>query len=89
MDKFKILEKRIIELEERIVKLEADKEYMDNLYEQAKKIVIKYNKASVIFLQRKLLIDFERAETILAELEKNGVISKGITEQPRKILYKT
>jgi DNA segregation ATPase FtsK/SpoIIIE-like protein len=97
MTDLKILEKKLQELEERLKKLESkitgtpdtsDREFMDALYQKAKVLVVKYNKASKIFLQKKLLIDFVRASRLLDELEKNGVIGPASDGEPRKILLK-
>jgi S-DNA-T family DNA segregation ATPase FtsK/SpoIIIE len=88
------MEKKIVELEKRIRKLEEiinstdyiqDKELMKVLYSKAKEIVIKHNKASVIFLQRKLMIDLERAEKLIKELEKKGVIGPERGFKPREV----
>lgn len=73
MTDLKALEERIRKLEERLDRIEDDKAWMDELYKKAKELVLKNNKASVIFLQRKLMIDFERAKKLLDELQKNGI----------------
>ena len=82
----KKLEKKIYELETRIEKLESEKEWMDELYKKAKELVVKHNKTSVIFLQRKLMIDLERAAGLLDKLELNGVVGPACGAEPRKIL---
>lgn len=76
MTNIKILQKRIEELEN-IVNSSAfirDREFMDALYEKAKELVKKYNKSSAIFLQTKLMIDFERAKNLVERLKNDGVI---------------
>lgn len=76
MADIKILQKRIEELE-KIVNDSAfvrDKEFMDALYEKAKELVRKYKKSSVIFLQTKLLIDFERAKNLVERLKRDKII---------------
>jgi DNA segregation ATPase FtsK/SpoIIIE, S-DNA-T family len=88
MTDLKSLEKRIIEMDERLKKLENNKNWTDALYMKARELVVKYDKASVIFLQRKLLIDFERASGLLDELEKNGIVGPALGSVPRKILIK-
>ena len=45
------------------------------LYEQAVGLVIRQQKASTSFLQRHLKIGYNRAATIIEEMEQNGVIS--------------
>lgn len=88
MTDFKLLEKKVNELEERLKKLEGDKKWMDELYKKAKELVVKYNKASAIFLQRKLMIDYERAVRLLDELQTNGVVGPELGVEPRKILVR-
>jgi S-DNA-T family DNA segregation ATPase FtsK/SpoIIIE len=97
MINLKILEKRVNEIEERLKKVEEgmasplytdDKELMDALYKKARELVVKHHKASVIFLQRKLIIDYARAEKLLDELEMNGVIGPELGAESRKILVK-
>jgi len=79
----KTLEKKISALEERLKKVEdmialsadaKDVVYMDALYTKAKELVVKYQKSSIWFLQRKLLIDFERAKRLREQLKTEGVI---------------
>lgn len=73
MDEVKKLQKRIEELE-KIVNNSAfvrDKEFMDAMYEKAKELVKKYNKSSAIFLQTKLMIDFERAKNLVERLKND------------------
>jgi DNA segregation ATPase FtsK/SpoIIIE-like protein len=74
MTDLKTLEKRIDDLEKRLEKVEYDKEWMEELYKKAKELVIKHNKSSVIFLQRKLMIDYERAKRLLEDLKAGGVV---------------
>jgi DNA segregation ATPase FtsK/SpoIIIE, S-DNA-T family len=76
MTSLKSLEKRVNDLEVRLKQLEGDTVYMDQLYQKAKELVVKYNKASIIFLQRKLLIDFERASRLMQKLESDGVLGQ-------------
>ena len=90
-------EQQIKDLEERVKKLEDkvlspaqayDDEYMAQLYRKAKDLVVRNNKATVIFLQRRLIIDFTRAARLMDELENNGVIGPATGIEPRKILVK-
>jgi S-DNA-T family DNA segregation ATPase FtsK/SpoIIIE len=88
MTDLKILEKKINELENRIEKLENDNDWMDDLYHKAEELVVKNEKASAIFLQRKLMIDLERAARIIDKLETNGIVGPASGAEPRKILIK-
>lgn len=97
MNDVKNLEKKIRTLEERMKQLEdiicsssfvQEKELMNQLYQAAKDLVIKHQKASVIFLQRKLLIDLERAKKLLEQLEANGVVGPDVEFGTREVLIK-
>ena len=89
------LQKKIADLEDRLKVVEAklstssssnDSTLMDELYDKSRHIVIRYQKASAIFLQKKLLIDFPRAKLLIERLEKNGVISQPRSGGQRDIL---
>ena len=57
------------------------------LYQQAKEIVIKTKKASASMLQRKLKIGYAHAAMIMDELEHEGIIGSGRGAKPREVLY--
>lgn len=97
MTNIQILEKKILQLEERVGKLEAqladtedqeEKAYMDQLYSKAKENVIREHKSTAIFLQKKLLIDFARATKLLERLKSEGVIDEVVDEGVKKSLVK-
>jgi len=76
MNDIKVLQKRIEELE-KIINSSAfvrDKEFMDAMYEKAVELVKKYEKSSIIFLQTKLMIDFERAKNLMERLKNENII---------------
>lgn len=58
----------------------------DQLYEEAKKIVITEQKCSASFLQRKLRIGYFRVASIIDCLEENGIVGECDGARPRKIL---
>lgn len=60
----------------------------DDLYEEAREIVIRAGKASTSYLQRKLRIGYARAARLMDILEENGVISQGEGAKPREVLIK-
>jgi DNA segregation ATPase FtsK/SpoIIIE-like protein len=66
----------------------VDKLTEDELYQLAKEAVIKANKASASYLQRKFEIGYARAARLLDMLEENGIIGPGIGATPRKV-FKT
>src|SRR3990172_9653604 len=58
----------------------------DNLYEQARTIVLDTKNASTTYLQRKLKIGYARAASLMDELEEKGVIGPQEGAKPRRIL---
>ena len=59
----------------------------DELFEDAKKIVIRYQQGSVSLLQRKLKIGYARAARIIDELEEAGIVSAQLQEgKAREVL---
>lgn len=75
-----------------IKKLEEDKisddRSFDELYEEAKNIVIKKKKASASLLQKTLGIGYSRACTIIDALEEREVIGFANNGKPRTVLQK-
>jgi len=65
-----------------------DEEIDDELYEEAKKLVVEAQKASASYLQRRLRIGYARAASILDMLEERGVIGPGEGAKPREVLVK-
>lgn len=63
-----------------------DDEDGDELYEEAREIVIQAGKASTSYLQRKLGVGYARAAKIIDMLEERGVVGAGSGSKPREIL---
>lgn len=61
-------------------------EAMDELYEEAVRIVCQYDRASASLLQRRLSIGYARAARILDQLESSGVVSPAEGAKPRDVL---
>ncbi|MGB5793780.1 MAG: DNA translocase FtsK 4TM domain-containing protein [Poseidonibacter sp.] len=59
---------------------------LDELYNDAKDVVLNDKKTSISYIQRKLRIGYNRAATIIEQLEKTGVLSKANTKGNREIL---
>ena len=73
--------------------LEVEEEFgelgeLDELFEEAKRIVIDRQSASVSLLQRKLKVGYARAGRIIDQLERTGVVSKFRGSKPREVLIK-
>lgn len=60
----------------------------DEMYEAAKDLVVKTQKASTSFLQRRLGLGYARAARIMDMLEEHGVIGPGDGAKPREVLLK-
>jgi len=61
----------------------------DDLYDEAKQVVLRYKKASASLLQRRLQIGYARAARLLDLLETNGIIGPGEGAKPRDILVES
>ena len=60
----------------------------DELYEEAKRLVIEAQKASASFLQRRLKIGYARAARLLDMLESEGIVGPAQGAKPREVLVK-
>ena len=58
----------------------------DPLYPQALAIVREDNKPSISYLQRKLQVGYNRAASILEEMEKAGIVSRMDSAGQRQII---
>jgi len=59
---------------------------LDELYEDAKQVVLTDKKTSISYIQRKLRIGYNRAATIVEQLEQTGVLSEANAKGNREIL---
>ena len=67
---------------------EEDTSMDDELYEEARDMVIKTGKASSSYLQRRFKIGYARAARLIDILEEKGVVSAGDGAKPREVLIK-
>ena len=67
--------------------IKSGQEFKDDLYEQAKIIVIQARKASASLLQRRLQIGYARAARLLDMLEAQGVIGPSQGAKPREVYF--
>lgn len=67
------------------INLEALEEEEDTLYPEAYEVVVKAQKASASFLQRRLRIGYARAARLLDLLEARGIIGKGEGAKAREV----
>ena len=59
---------------------------LDELYEQAKEVILAEKKTSISYLQRRLTIGYNRAANIIEQLEQNGVLGPANAKGQREIL---
>lgn len=60
----------------------------DELYEQAKELVIQAQKASSSYLQRRLKVGYARAARLIDMMEERGVVGPGEGAKPREVYIK-
>jgi S-DNA-T family DNA segregation ATPase FtsK/SpoIIIE len=60
----------------------------DELFKEAKDVIVKTGNASTTFLQRKLKIGYARAASLMDEMESRGIVGPQEGSKPRKILVK-
>lgn len=65
---------------------DASLEDDDELYEEAREIVVQAGKASTSYLQRKLRVGYARAARLIDMLEERGVIGAGSGAKPREVI---
>ncbi len=65
-----------------------DEDEEDELYEEAREVVIEAGKASTSFLQRKFKIGYNRGARLMDMLEERGVIGPANGAKPREVLDK-
>ena len=61
-------------------------EELDEMYEEAKEVVLTEKKTSISYLQRRLQIGYNRAARIVEQLEKTGVLSEQNAKGQREIV---
>ena len=58
----------------------------DELYDQARELVIEMQTASVSLLQRRFRVGYNRAARLVDQLEANGIVGPSEGSKPRKVL---
>ena len=58
----------------------------DDLYEEAKRVIVEAKKGSTSFLQRKLRVGYARAARLMDLLEERGVVGPAEGSKPREVL---
>ncbi len=83
---------REVEYDNSIINTIENKEFaeelddVDELFEEAKNIIITENKTSISYLQRRLQIGYNRAANIIEQMERKGILSPPNSRGQREIL---
>jgi DNA segregation ATPase FtsK/SpoIIIE, S-DNA-T family len=59
----------------------------DELFEEAARIIVENKMASASFLQRKLVLGYNRANRIIDQLENYSVIGEFNGTKPREVMF--
>lgn len=65
-----------------------DRDKRDAMFEEAARLVVMHQQASVSLLQRRLRLGFSRAGRVMDQLEHNGIVSPADGSKPREVLVK-
>ncbi len=64
----------------------ADDDAIDDLFEEAARIIVRHQQGSVSLLQRKLSVGYSRAARIVDQLEVGGVVGAFVGSKAREVL---
>jgi S-DNA-T family DNA segregation ATPase FtsK/SpoIIIE len=65
---------------------EEDSEELDEVYDEAVRIVVESGKASTSLLQRRLRLGYGRAARLIDMMEKDGIVTAPDGSKPREVL---
>ena len=68
------------------IDMAASEEDEDELFEEARELVINAGKASTSYLQRKLKVGYARAARLIDMMEERGVVGPGEGSKPREVI---
>lgn len=63
-----------------------DRDGRDSMFEDAARLVVMHQQASVSLLQRRLRLGFSRAARVMDQLEYSGIVSEADGSKPREVL---
>lgn len=81
----KDFEEKLAEQLERTSEVNLDMDVDDPLFEEAKRVVIQYKKASASLLQRRLKIGYARAARLIDILEEKNIVGPADGARPREV----
>jgi S-DNA-T family DNA segregation ATPase FtsK/SpoIIIE len=70
------------------VQNESEPDERDDLYEQARELVINTGQASASFIQRRLRVGYPRAARMIEMMEEDGLVGPAIGSKPREIFIR-
>lgn len=73
-------------LKEQVRALNLSEREKDELFDQAVRLILESNQASVSILQRRLMLGYARAARIIDAMEQEGIVGSFQGSKPRKIL---
>jgi S-DNA-T family DNA segregation ATPase FtsK/SpoIIIE len=59
----------------------------DELYDEAKRIVVQHQQGSISLLQRRLKIGYSRAARLIDVMEEEGIVGPAEGSKPRQVFY--
>jgi len=65
-----------------------ERDARDSMFEEAARLVVMHQQASVSLLPRRLRLGFSRAGRVMDQLEHSGIVSAGDGSKPREVLVK-
>ena len=65
-----------------------DRDKRDAMFEEAARLVVMHQQASVSLLQRRLRLGFSRAGRVMDQLEQNAIVSQPDGSKPREVLIR-
>ncbi len=75
-------------MEEEPMQIESALDARDELYEQARELVIATGQASASFIQRRLRVGYPRAARMIELMEEDGLVGPAIGSKPREIFIR-
>ena len=76
----------IINTIESATDIEDELDNVDELFEEAKQIILTEKRTSISYLQRRLQIGYNRAANIIEQMERKGILSPPNAKGQREIL---
>jgi S-DNA-T family DNA segregation ATPase FtsK/SpoIIIE len=72
--------------EEDYYEKDVDIQNLDPLFEDAARLIVRNQEGSTSLIQRKFAIGYNRAERLMKQLEKTGVVGAAMGSKPREVM---